>query len=180
MNSKKPAIVLFLALAAAVGIIFWGVAFNQASLVVTSDLAPFQINLANQTHDCPSSPCQVSINPKRYQVRITKTGHSTQTEDINPDRNERITIEYTALSLPRLKPIDQTEAFDPGYFKINDAGEQLLYIRTPDQGDIVATTFKQPLSSPNLRVSPERDYAFVWDTDIFSFRTILGRSTFKN
>lgn len=167
MKSKQPLFVLIFTILVAIGIAVWGIFFNKAELTVRSDMTPFQISLGSQITDCPDSPCQLTVRPKRYKVDIIKTGYTTHSQELSLDRGDKETIEYKPLLLPRLRPLDNAEPIEPGYFQINNAGEQLLYLRTPDQGDIVVTTFKDPLSSPTLRVSPNQDYALAWDTQEF-------------
>ena len=168
MKSKHPILVLILTILIAIGIIVWGVFFNQATLTVTSDLTPYQVVLGSQITDCQDSPCQLTVKPKRYKVDVTKTGYTTLSQELNIDRGDKLTIKYEPLLLPRLKPIEEApEPIESGYFQINSVGEQLLYLRTPDQGDIVVTTFKDPLTDPSLRVSPNQNYALVWSETEF-------------
>jgi hypothetical protein len=167
MSSKKPTIVLISTLVIALAITIWGIFFNQATINVTSELTPFKITLGEEITDCPSSPCSITVSPRRYQISIAKGGYSAQTQEINLDRGDKLQIDYTGFALPRIKPVELAESIPQGYLSLNNTGDQVLYIRTPDQGDIVVTTFRDPLQDPVLRVSPERDYALVWDQEVY-------------
>lgn len=179
MSSKKPAIVLASTLVIAVLIILWGIFFNQASLTVTTELTPFKITLGENVTDCETSPCKIKVAPKRYEVSIAKGGYSAQTQEVNLHRGDKITIQYEGLILPRIKPVETAEEIPQGFLSINENGDQVFYVRTKDQGDIIVTTFRDPLESPEFTVSPERDYAFIWDTAVYPPEYFLVDIPFK-
>jgi hypothetical protein len=179
MSSKKPTIVLIATLLIALAITIWGIFFNQATITVASALLPFKVTLGQNVTDCPDSPCSIKVSPRRYEISIAKGGYSVQTQEVNLNRGDKLEINYTGFILPRIKPIESAEPIPQGFLQNNPNGDQVLYIRTPDQGDIVVTTFRDPLEQPALRVSPERDYALVWDQNIFPPEYFLVDIPFK-
>lgn len=167
MSSKKPTIVLVSTLVIALLITLWGIFFNQASIIVTTELTPFKVTLGQNTTDCPASPCTIQVAPRRYEISIAKGGYSAQTQEANLNRGDKLELTYTGFVLPRIKPIESAEPIPKAYLKNNENGDQVFYVRTQDQGDIVVTTFRDPLESPQFTVSPELDYAFVWDGALY-------------
>jgi len=167
MKLRKQEIVLIAALVLRVIITIWGLAVHRATLTVESELAPFEINLGNRQAECKSSPCSIKIKPRTYKATVQKTGYTEYNKEVTLERGDKVTLEYTPFPIPQLQPIETPEIISKAYMTTNERGDQVLMLRTEDRGDIVVSTFSNPLADPEVRVSPENDFAFVWDEASF-------------
>ncbi len=175
MSKPKPAAVLMFTIFLSILIAGWGIFFNRATIIVESTEIPFTVQLGNNFENCTSSPCAVKVKPKSYLVALKKNGFTTTNEDITLERGEKITLQYAPLKIPEMKDLeDRPDEFEEAYFDINNDGNQQMWLRTLDQGDIVITTFKNPLVSPQAAVNTDFSRALVWDDNREFWKVNIG------
>lgn len=167
MKKLSPKIVLLVALLSSTAIAYWGIAYNQATVIINSELDNYQVEIGNITNTCIAQACEYKVKPKNYLVTINASSYTDQKEEIALERGDKIEITYEPLKLPEIEESNtRLEEYIPAQLRTGSSGEQLLWVNQgEDLGEKQVTRFANALTSPTIEVSPSRNFVLVKSLD---------------
>ena len=122
-NKMRPGLVLLLTGVLAVGISYWGLAYNQGSLQITSPVLPVTISgMYDMPVECDQTLCTYKVKPRVYNLNLSANGYTSTTAAASVKRGKTTKTTYEPLPVPKFTK-DQTES----------TYDDLIYVTTTGQ-----------------------------------------------
>lgn len=166
MNKQNK--LLFSVGAAAIALIAaWGFIYNEGTIIVTSTVPNYTVEIDDKTIQCQAI-CQVKLPPKGYLVKVSAPNRTELSVNVYLLRGEKETIDYTPVVVPKFEQIEPNDQFLDYKYQVSSTNQNYqtlsVYNRITKEFEVVSTN-KQPFTAPLATVDQLGASAFAWDND---------------
>lgn len=163
MKFKRKDIVLVTSIMVAIIIAIWGVIFNHGTVVITSNVKDYTLQIGKSTIQCAQNVCITKVTPKSYKVKLSKDGYVTSEQAVEVTRSKTTKVEYLPIKMPKITALNKKPKpkFE-GQLGLAASGQQFFINQK------AITTFPDPLT-PNAEfsISPSGKYSVVFTAKDF-------------
>lgn len=166
--STTAKLVLLLCFVGAIAVTYWGLAFNQGTLTINSQVVPFEIDGVFDTpYVCETAPCNLELKPKLYNVILTADTYSPDKQSVVVKRGKTTELAFDSFKLPEVVEIDlnrETNLREYFYDRASTDETIEIWLRSP-QGDQLLTRLPEGTIVEQVLFEPGHPYALIKTDD---------------